>query len=637
MQSYKSCSRLAALTTIGLLIGVAISCEASLLFLGPDSNDELIDTVAPTSSPESEPNTQDLSSSGEVSSTSVPASSTVSSLEDVLRIKSLSEQQIALHIFLSELNEAQVDDLLTQSQDVFPETHRYELQFAIVQRLAHLNPSRALSRVLDMYTDHEYMRAVTNVFREWAHSNLNEAVSRARTLDQIPKGLALSAIVHTRLDLSESTLRAIALDLGNEQVAISAIAQRRIEESMGDPEKAWNEGAIRLQEEAANTEEIARIGMAWVEQSGLGVLDQIYQSLTNTETRQHVIRRLLEEIAQSDPAGAFKFALTIENDPYNSIFRELLDNWANSDPRSALSAVAGIETVEVRKVLADSIVRGWARSRPEEMFEALEALPAEFQEQAAKAAIFWMSSEARDQAAQLVVAMESGALKTSSARTVAEYWSSHGDPWRALDWILDEPGFHETRSELLSSIIQDLAKADPELAMSTALAQPIDENNTGFTEFGMFGEGLGMEYSVISSLASWNLDKAIELLPQVREGPTKSFAITTIAQVLIGNDEFDAAFELAHEVPEGFQQSFYIGLSTYWVLTDPVAALDSIDRFPLDEVKSQMALMLLTIDRNQKSLSDEQVEEAKQYLSDDQLKALEEGDSEKLPLIFQKP
>ncbi|MXW52529.1 MAG: hypothetical protein F4X44_09080 [Gammaproteobacteria bacterium] len=632
MKSTRSKDRFAALLAVGFLIGVGSSCEAYWLFLAAESNDKLADSVAPSSPTASELSTDDPRSPAEASNVSEPSIATVRSLEDILRIKSLFEQQLALHIFLSELDEAEVDDLLTQTQDVFPEDHRNELQIAIVQRLASQNPNRALSRVLEMFSDHEYMQAVSNVFREWAHSNLNEAVSHARTLDQIPKGLALSAIVHTRADLAESTLRAIALDLGNEQIAVSAIAQRKAKEAIRDPEKAWNEGAVPLQGDAANSETIARIGMAWVNESGLGVLDQIYQSLTDSETRQSIIRSVLEQIAHMDPEGAFNFALTIESDPNDSILRDLADNWANSDPRSALTAVSGIERESLRNAVADSLVNSWAQNRPKEMFEALDGLPAEFQEKALTAAINAMLRESREETAHFVVAMEPSSLKTTSARIIASFWSNQGDPWSALEWILDEPGFQDIRSELLSSIMDDLAKYDPELAMSTALDQPIDENGTGFGALSM-----GLEFDVISTLASWNLDKAIELLPQVRDGPTKIFATTRVAYSLIENDEIETAFDMAQQVPDTDRESFYLGLFTQWVLTDPVAALDSIDRFPSDEARSQMALMLIANDRYQKSLSDEQVEKAKKYLSDEQAKALEEGDSEVLPIIFREP
>lgn len=472
------------------------------------------EAATPSSSTENEPITHEQSSPAEISSVSVSTSSTVRSLEDILRIKSLSEQQLALHIFLSELDEAQVVDLLARSQAVFPDTQRYELQFPIIQRLAHQNPSRALTRVLGMYTGYDYMRAVTNVFREWALSNINEAVSRARTLDPMPKGLALNAIVSTRMDLPESTLRAIALDLGNEKVAISAIAQRRIEEAITDPEKAWNEWAIHLLEGAENTEIVARIGTVWIEKSGLSVLDRIYQSLADTETRRPVIRSLLEQIAQSDPEGAFNFALTIESDLHNSIVRNLGSIWAESDPRAALGTIAGIVRGEVRNAAADAVVGAWAQSRPREMLESLDSLPADLQETVFTVAVSALTREFPEEAAQFVVAMESSPLKTSSAKSVARAWSRH-DHNAAIEWILNDPGVEEIRFTLLFSILGRLIDADPLLAMTTVLAQATEGYES---DLGLNGTEEEIELEVISSLAKSNLEMAIDLLPQVHEG-----------------------------------------------------------------------------------------------------------------------
>ena len=526
-----NCSRV--LLAIACLLGIGCSGAEHGLVEAPGNYGQFAVVATPSSSTESEPITQEQSSPAEVSSASVSKNPTIRSLEDIPKIKSLSEQQLAMHIFLSELEEAQVDDLLTHSRKIFPETHRYELQFPIIQRLAHLNPSRALSRVLGMYTGYDHMRAVTNVFREWAHSNLNEAVSRARTLDEILKGLALSAIVYTRTDLSESTLRAIALDLGNEQVAISAIAQRRIEDAIGDPEKAWNDWAIHLQEDTVNAETIARIGTAWVEQSGLSVLDQIYQTLTNSETKQQVIRDVLGKVVRTDPAGALNFALTIEGDSYNTIVRELAGIWANSDPRSALTAIAGIEKESVRKAMVDTVVRAWANSEPREMFESVDALPTDLQESVSKAALAALARESPEEAAQLVAAMESSPLKTSSAESVASVWSRR-DHNAALEWIRNEPGVEEIRSTLLLSIVDKLFEIDPLLAMTTVLAQAFERYES---ELGLELTKEAMELDVISSLASSNLESAIDLLPNVSGDRTKLAAFKEIAEKLIRNEE----------------------------------------------------------------------------------------------------
>ena len=631
MQPNQSPNRTCALIAIACLIGMGCSSTDYWLLAATENQGQLAEAATPSSSTENEPITHEQSSPAEVSSASASTSSTVRSLEDILRIKSLSEQQLALHIFLSELDEAQVGDLLTQSQAVFPDTHRYELQFPIVQRLAHQNPSRALTRVLGMYTGYDYMRAVSNVFREWAQSNINEAVSRARTLDPIPKGFALTAIVNTRMDLSESTLRAIALDLGNEQVAISAIAHRRIEEGIADPEKAWNEWATHLLEDAENTEIVARIGTAWIEKSGLSVLDQIYQSLANSETRQQIIHGVLEKVAQIDPAGALNFALNIEGDNYNSIIRNLASVWADSDPSSALKTIVGIERKEVRNAAADTVVRAWAQREPREMLESLDALPIDLQETVSKAALSVLTRESPEETAQFIAAMEPSPLRTSSAKSVVNVWSSR-DHNAALKWILNEPSVEEIKTTLLFSIMDKLLEADPLLAMTTVLDQAIEGHDSDLRLRGTKEE---MELMIISSGAKSNLESAIDLLPSVSEGPTRLAAFKEVAKELIRDEETDRAFTLAGQFDYPDSQDFHIALAAAWAESDIGELLNSMDRFAPEGLRSKVVFMLMDNSRYRGSLSDEQIMEVRKYLSDEHRKALEEGNSDVLPPVFQ--
>lgn len=633
MQSNQPRNRLFVLLTAAFLLGIGCSSAVYWLFVAPGNDDaQLADAVAPPPTTESNSSTQEQSSSANVSNSSEPPRSAVRGLDDILEIRSLSEQQLALHILLSELDEEQVDDLLTQSQDVYPEAHTYELQFAIVQRLARQNPSRALSRVLEMYTGYDYMRAVTNVFREWAHSDLNGAVSRARTVDLHTKGLALTAIVQERMDLAEGTLLTIARDLGNEQIAILAIAQQKIEEAIGDPEEVWYELAVRLQNDATSWETIARVATAWIEESGLSVLDQVHQSLTNGGTRQRVIRSVLNEVAQTDPFGAFSYALTIESDRYNSIALDIAGIWAKSDPRSALTAATEIEDESVSEAVIEKVVGGWADNEPEEMLEGLAALPTFLQETVSKAALSAIARDSPEKAAQLVAALDSSTLKASSAKSVVGVWSSR-DHNAALEWILNEPGVEEIRNELLDSITDRLLEVDPMLALTTRLARINEQFNTGIDGREWTKEEL--ELRVMSSLTTANLEMAIDLLPSVREGPTRLTAFQEIAERLIRNDEIDRAFNLAEQVSGSDIQSFQIALAAAWAKSEIGELLNSMDRFTSEELKSKVAFMLLDNSRYRESLSDEQISEARKYLTEEHRKALEEGDSDVLPAVFQ--
>ncbi len=561
-----------------------------------------------------------------------PPKFAVRSLDEIAGMKSASDQQLALRILLSNLDEAQVVALLTESEDVLDVSDRHELRFAMIQRLAHQNPSRALSLSLEMESDYRLGEFIASVFREWARSNLDEAVSRARTLDEF-KGSAVRAIVEERTDLSEGTILAIARDLDNEQIATSAIMQRKIEEALDDPEKAWNELAVDLQHDSSNSWTISRVAVAWVEESGLSVLDQISQSLTNARTRQRVIGNVLDEVARTDPEGAFSHALAIENTPHNFIVGSVARNWAYSDPRSALTAAMGIERDSVRQDVVKSVLGTWAYVEPQAVLEGINNLPAEFQEFASTTALGAMADESPGQAAAIVAAMESGTVKTSSASSVVSSWA-YRDHDAALEWILNEPGVEEIRFELLSSIMYQLVSVDPELAMSTALAQPIDEDKSGI---GMFGSvsGVGLELNVISSLAYSDVDKAIELLPQVREGPTKLMSFQTIATSLIRNGEVDKAFDMALQFPESDREKMYQAMSSSWAMSDPKGMLESMNRFPSKDIRSRVAALMVTTNQFSRALSDEEIEQARKYLTDEHAKALEEDDPEVLQSLFQ--
>ena len=632
MQSNRSIGRRIALPAITFILGVGCASAVYWLWLAQQNRDQLSETVASSSPIESNPSSHDQTSSTAVSIAGEQTKPSRLSLDDIASIKSTSEQQLALRNLLSDLDESGVADLLTQSQDVFPHADKHAFRLTVVQRLAHQNPSRALSLVLEMDASYNLDDLVMSVFKDWVHSNLDEAVSRARTLSRRNQRIAMDAIVQERTDLSDETVRAIAKDLVLERIAMSAVAQRKIVEAIDDPETAWNELVVVFQDDTSLLNEFIRVASAWVEEGGISVLDSISQSLTNAETRQRVLRSVLRDVAHSDPEGAFLYAQNIESDPNNAVVIAVAGVWARSDPRAALLAATEIKDVSLRKDTAGMVISAWARREPKEVIENVNALPFDLQEKASTAAISAMSRESPEEAARLVATMESGSIKTESARDVARNWSNR-DHSSALDWILNDPGVEEIRSELLSSIMHRLVRVDPDLAMRTALDQPIEESARGF---GMFGAGVGMETNVISSLAFSDMDKAIELLPLVREGRTKYFAFQLVTSSLVSNGEFDKAFDTAQQFPDRLRKNYFSALATVWAGRDPKGLFNSLSRFPSKDAKSRVALLLLTRDQISSGLTDEQVDEARKYLSDEHAKALEEDDFDALRSIFEE-
>lgn len=548
----------------------------------------------------------------------------VQQFADLERFDSAFERGVALHNFLANLGEERVSDLLAQSQRIYSSSERDELQLAGVQRLARLKPKLALSRVLEMDQSGQ-VDLVSAVFREWAHSNLDEAVSEAMTLEEWTKDRALATIVDERSDLPDDTLQAIARELGNEQVAIRAIAHREISEAMGDPEKAWNELAVDLQHDFQSERAIARVAKAWVKQSGLRALEHVSQSLTNPDTRLSVVGEVLIDAAGRDPVAAFSFALSVENDQWNSTIRNVSRVWAQLDPQSALAAASEVERMSVRRNAEESVLNVWAGSNPRAVLGIIDTLPDHLQSTATIYAVRELAKHTPEDAAKYVAGMESGSVSSQAASLVAGTWAQQ-DHEAALTWVLNEPNIEEIRSSVLPSVLFTLIQVDPQLAMDTALAQPIE---TVDSDLGMSAsEGIGMEQNVIASLVYSDLDKAIELLPHVREGQTRTVAFGSVAGALVSAGEGDRAFSIAKQISNADRESFYMSIASAWAGHDPDGLLNSMDRFPTSEFKSKVALLLISRNGYSTELSDDQVEKAKDFLTVEDAKALATSGSE---------
>lgn len=627
MNSPRSQGTFYSLLGLAFVLGIGAASAVYWLLVAPSNNDQLADTEDQSSTVQIDNSVHEQSAPTDESSAAMRPKKVLSHLDDLDQFKSSFERGLALRSLLSNSDEDQVVKLLNQSEDLFSTNQRYGIQTVVVQRLAQLNPKRALRHLREMSDRYYPGQYVGIVYQEWVHSNLDEAVAHARTLDDDWMESALRVIVQQRSDLSDEVLKSIARDLGNEQIAITAIAHQKLEDAMEDPERAWNEYAINMQDDRQNLWSISEVASVWVEQSGLGVLDQIYQSLTNADARQVVLRNVLQDVAVSDPAEALRFALTIDNDQHHSIARNLINVWTRSNPQAALAAASAVEKRTLRRELEEQVVNTWAYDEPQKVLDSVDSLPRYVQARAISSALSQIVRESPDEAVRLIAAMESGATKTSAANTVASTWS-YEDPKAALDWVLNEPSIEDLRRQLLSSIMYRLTTVEPELAMSAALSQPIEEGGEGSRM------GLGMELSVISSLSYTDLDKALELLPIVRKGPTKLQAYQMVSGALIRNGDIDEALNMAQQFPQSERSDFYLAVATAWAGADPEGLLNSMSRLPTNEAKSRAAMSLISYNRYQETLSDEQIEEAKKYLSDEDAKALEEQDKGHMFLGF---
>ncbi|MXZ54856.1 MAG: hypothetical protein F4Z14_01605 [Gammaproteobacteria bacterium] len=539
--------------------------------------------------------------------TSVPQPE-IDTLNEIVKLRGPLARNTALLNALNYADENQVLDMWEQSKQLDPQarTHTQEL---ILQRLVQYDPTHAVTLAKEFNSPlSDYL--MTAIFSEWAQLNLDDAVSHAVSLDRSERLAASEGILVERIDLSDRKRREIARRLGHEQFANNLINLERLTQSINKPEKVWNEIVKEAQNDPEQLETLIQIARIWVEKNGLSALDQIRTSLSNSETRSVISTAVLKKVAQKNPSEAFAYSLSLDIDPYHDSKLTVVKEWAKTDPQSALEAMATVSNEDVREALVESLVKTWAVFHTRTLLENLSSLPKELKDTATLEAISSIARRVPKEAAETVSSMEDGALKIKAARQVIDLWFLR-DMEATLDWVLNDPDLEAQRSQLLNRVLVPLALHDVDRAMEVALEQPLDASDTG------------PEALIIHQLASTDIDRALEYMPAVRDGPTKSEAYSRIGSELIRQNQTEKALKLLQQIPDYCKDRYSGKVFTSWAVSDPIDLFNSIDQLPADDTKSKAALCLLLNDPNGEHLSEQQIKSTREFLTDDDANKLE--------------
>lgn len=540
-----------------------------------------------------------------------PRSANIRSLDDLEQFRSPFKRSLELLFLLTDSDEKQVLRLLEESIEAKPQ-RRLQLQKPILQRLTQLNPRKAYEQI-ELLEHVNTSHLIDWIFMEWSSFNLAEAVSFAESLGDDEKFAALRSVLAERSDLSEQQRLRIARQLGNEQHAINLNMQERLSKPIDNPEETWNELVSVVQDNPGQFWMLATVARAWVEKSGLRILDQVSESLTNSQTRQHVLHAVLLNAAKDTPEIAFEYALKLDSNPsgfpFVSLVSAVTNTWVKSDPRSALDAASGVEQLGLRRKLEESVVTAWANENPKDLLTVLETLPEHVRNSATRTAISSWVNEDPHEAANYVANMEGGS-RANAASSLVVVWTRQTDYKDSIQWVLNEPGISDLKGFLLPEVLGHLAYVDPQFAMDKALEQPIADG------------GLGMETTVIFRLSYNDIDEAIKLLPGVRSGPTKTAAYGYVGKMYIQHGATEDALKLAQELPSSNRSEYFQELLTTWTRSDPASLLDSIDRLPTAEVKSKAAKALTVSNKRHGSLSEKQVQSVEKYLLEEDAESI---------------
>lgn len=535
----------------------------------------------------------------------------IQNLKDLENVGSKFAQQAALYELLQSANQTTLAKLIEQSTEISPASLQHTAQHAVFQRLASIDPNRALASVEKLPT-HRHGPLTTAIFAEWSQNKLDDAIASAAKLDESKKTAALRGIMQSRDDLSDDLRRGIARELGNEQYALDLIAQSQISKVRGDPKATWDILVNDDQQDMAQVVMLVETAQAWYEEGGFGALLSMQESLGDWTTRHIVLGSTIHRMSHDELESAFDKAVVNDQGGRWSIANIITQAWVAVDPERAFAAVSTLDSGELKQRLLETVVRDWANDDPHVVLERLTELPDNVQRMAQEGAIISIARNDPVEASQLLSSVEGGRARSNIAWNLTSIWMNE-DIHAALNWVLTDPVVANMKQQLLSQVLYQLAEVNPQLAFDTALNQPVSENREG------------LESTVIAYLARANLQQALDMLSKVRDGRTKVAAYGSVGNELVRQGDVSQALKLAQEFVEPNKTQYLQSIVNTWSRMDPDNLLESMDRLPSSEVQSRAAMTLIASNWRGRRLSDEQLAHAKSFLNEQDAQLVERG------------
>lgn len=563
------------------------------------------------------------------SPTPVQVESLASTLEEISQVESEFSRNLALYKFALEANEDELLDLVDLTSSL-PVRFRFEPQRIFVQRLFEINPELTLSRADSFHT-----ALVQWIFRQWAQTNLDDAIARAKKLQGETREAATLGILSHDPDISAEQQAEISRELGEEELSSGFSLGHQISEIQRDPEKAWNEALGDGTYDSDQLRVLVISAVSWVRQSGLDVVDEISATLENAQVRVQVLGSVLATAMQfTEPEVVFAKALELEGDPENLLLRFVVERWSSSSPESALDAMSEVESHSLRKQLQQVVVRNWAHTDPRSILEELDLIPTDLRARTQENALKTIARSSPEEAIALTLDLETSANKMTLLSEIASIWAeqnpdaalawaldnqeisfspselvssvvtgwSRRDPSAALNWILTEGDWLEFRSYTISDILRNLADVDPEIALQRALAQPVEPDR------------LGLEHQVISHIAQNDFQLAKAMLQRTREGINRVNSYAAVGIAMVSASHGKEALDLARDLVDADRTSYVSTILSQWIGRDAHDLVDTLSQISDPEIQSSAAAKLIAKDDVTGILSEDQVEHVSKYL-----------------------
>ena len=512
-------------------------------------------------------------------------------------------RMVALRALLSSSDEERVISLLEQSRQIRPEDRRLATRIEIFRRFAVIDPVEAMKHTVDIAWNRR-APIVNAIFLEWATSDVDAAIAHAKTLSSADQRTALGAILRIQGDWSDDRIQALASEFGLESISAETLDQIQVARAFSDPRASWHALLEDNRNENVQIQSLATILELWVDREGFDVVFEAMESISYLEYTSSILDPILTPIAQEDPHLAFELIQKFDENARRNASFIVVGEWAAIDPVAAFETVSEFDfrPTYVKENLLQNIGNAWARDDP---YEAIQELPKYLSSHNLQwvrgYALAEIVRKSPQDALDVLNEIPNGVEELGEA-FVREWASS--DARSALNWIRLQD--ETLRPNLLENAIPGLIELDPELALNAALNQKIAEGQ------------LGLEYEVIRILAQTDVDRATEMLPQVRDHEaTRKRAFSELGRALAYKNRSSAAIELGSKLPESFQDEYFREIINAIYNSDQVELYEILNLLPKPKYQQEAARYLIW-DRglggdSHRYFTDEQLEKIQAY------------------------
>ena len=488
----------------------------------------------------------------------------------------------------------------------------------MMSRLVVLDVDAAVE-ILSQFDLPDQQPLVYTVAKSWSTINLEAALKYVSELNLSLKRHAVRGIAEAKLDSSRSELVEIGRRTGTENLVQEVIQAIVYRSESDNPKEAW-ETISRMvsQMTIANFDRIQNIANAWVQDSGVEVLNVMLQDIVNPDLRRMLLLSTLRHVSRESPQSAFDFAMRLTENDRADFLDTVMYTWSRNDPGEAKKMLEQMDDDSVRRQLLQTLIRGWASKDPKSLLDAVEDFPAEIQDQARLQAIRAIAVSSPSEAISFLSQIEGDYAVYEAIVSIAQSWAKV-DSDAALNWFFsyEESVFTDPFATL--RFLRVISEIDPRKAFETALG--LDDGMS----IPLTNSQISLESSLLMNLVDKDLDLVIELVPQIRNDVSKFETLKMVAYRLAQESRHLQALRLGQQLAEEFQDRYYFSWGTNsWSTGDAGDILSLFQQLPSNSARSKAAFGVRLQDRFFDKLSDQQLSIVNAYMTESDLVELEE-------------